>query len=450
MEDDPSAGHSAMCKALWKALSGSGQEAWRVLDASGFNSALVEAVSGTFPGVAIERTPAGFYRLCALPTVPAYEVLSHMQAALAGWKSAAEALRHLAEPARNTVLRMCMAAVERCIQEGSAQPNLGEETLATGLPIAVDTATSAYLIAAAWLGYSVRLEFKDGQTRAAGCLDTPGAPVEYGHLGRVEQIKAGIMALDPAWSSMQPRKPGEAKPLPTERYVKKVLIPRLKGQGLDLILAVSVADNQHHLADPQVCGQVYRQFGLVTVRYGREPNAEGELDDLVNDLQLMIANMHLDLNPQSDKSPEKEMKHETTGQNPAPQYHFHAPVGKVGDGNGDQLVQANAPGAQAAAGNIVNHAPTAEFTALLDAFLTLARETPELQARPESLQYIEAQVREVKEAVAAPEPGPQTGKWLKAALDGMEMATKGLDNGAKLLEKLAPVKDWLLAYINSL
>lgn len=402
--DAPSLDHSPTCQAMWLAWSENDFEAWKMLLANGFIGSLERVVKRAHPQVELEKTPMGFYRLATRPEITAFKLLSHMRVALAGMQqSVPDALRQLTPRARDAVLALCQVLVERRINEVIPRPDRLAERLPSGLPLAVDTALNAYLIAAAWLGYDIHLEIKDGKIRAEGCLDQ-FPPNEYGFRDGVDQVRAKILSLDAAYQSYPPTQPGMPKPSVGDEYIRDILIPELKVKRVEVILTVEVDNGKHPLSTPEVRKHIHDTLGVVTACFGCTPESDKQLDTWANELQLMILNMHNYLNPAipQEKRPGK------------------------------------APGV----------ADSVAFDKLLAAFLALARETPALQAQAETLKTLEAQAKEVKEAVAAPEP--HKSNRLKAALDGMEMATKGLDNGAKLLEKLAPVKDWLLAYINSL
>lgn len=401
--DDPSFDHSPTCQAMWLAWSENDFEAWNGLLANGFIGSLERVVKRAHPGAELERTAIGFYRLTTQPAISAFRLLGHMRVALAGMQqSAPGALRQLTPRVRDAVLAMCQVLVERRINEAIPRPDRLEDQLPSGLPLAVDTALNAYLIAAAWLGYDIRLEIKDGKVHAEGCLDE-FPPNEYGFSDGVNQVREKILSLDEAWKSYQPTEPGGAKPSLGDEYIRDTLIPELKAKRVEVILAVKVDDGKHPLSRLDVREHCHANFGVVTACFGRSQDGDNQLDTWANELQLMILNMHNYLNPvPQEKRPEK------------------------------------APGVP----------DSVAFDLLLKAFLALARETPALQAQPETLRTLEAQAKEVGEAVIAPEP--HKSNRLKAALDGMEMATKGLDNGAKLLEKLGSVKDLLISSWDSL
>ncbi|MBU1664900.1 MAG: hypothetical protein KKG92_05820 [Gammaproteobacteria bacterium] len=444
VSEDPSTGYSPVCVSLWKYLADS--RVWDALVRSGFPAALSQELPGV---MAFLITPAAIYRLCALPGVGAYDLLCKLQLALTenpeSQMKPLTALRQMDESTRNAVLAMCLVAGERCIHEEIGSLSNENQPIKTGMDIAVDRALSAYLIAAAWLRLSVKLEIKDRALHAPGCLEISNTPLEPRHSGVVdlvtEKIHAHAIALRPA----QPGKQNDGEPIPSPRYMKDNLLPRLRKQGIGLVLVIKAEVGMHPLADPDAREKVHTALGLSTVQYGGGQSEKSKLNSLMTDLERMLMDMHPDSMIQTSNKEIPVKPDESTSSASGPQYHFHGPVGKVGVGNGDSIAQANAPGSQAAGRDIHNTGP-AEFDKLMDEFLVLARTLADAETRGN----IEAKVIEVKEAVADPDRGPKSARLLKYAFDSLETLSKGVENGAKLLDKLAPVKDWLISNLDSL
>ncbi|MDP2431313.1 MAG: hypothetical protein Q8O33_04730 [Pseudomonadota bacterium] len=433
--EDPSSGHTPAGKAFWKKLL----PVWGHLKEIGYLS----AIQAEFPDSRVEQSPVVFYCLCVESGVDPYKLLIRLRRALSEVAPDRKvALLQLPEPVRKLLTSMALAVSERCIREHPATRFTKDETTSNGLNVSVEQTISAYLIAAAWLGLSPYIEFENGSLMAPACIETFNAPSEYKCKTPMDSIRAAVLALGKRFEVFQPSNPGSS--LPSPRLVRELVLEDMEKLGIGVVLAVRAGETDHILADPRIREQAHDELRLPTVIFGLPANTDDALEVLLTDLTTLIMN----LSPGHPSREERRitMKSDQSTESPSsPTYIFNAPVGKVGDGNGDSVAQANAPGSQAAARDIHN-ASQEGFDQLLDAFLVLAR----AHAAPEIMERVEAQAKEIKEAVADPDRGPKSAKLLKYALDGLETLSKGVDNGAKLLEKLAPVKDWLLSSWDSL
>ncbi|KFB74688.1 DUF4062 domain-containing protein [Candidatus Accumulibacter cognatus] len=134
---------------------------------------------------------------------------------------------------------------------------------------------------------------------------------------------------------------------------------------------------------------------------------------------------------QEEKMPERESEHAAAPAVTHLTMHFNAPVGTV--------AQANAPGAQAAARDIVIGVPAVE---LLQALVAVQRAIDGCSAQPEDAEQRRLMVQELNEVrtvLQGEGRSESDAKLVKRCLDGVEKSAKALSNGRTIVETLAPV-----------
>jgi hypothetical protein len=112
---------------------------------------------------------------------------------------------------------------------------------------------------------------------------------------------------------------------------------------------------------------------------------------------------------------------------------FNAPVGTV--------AQANAPGAQAAGRDINNGAQLADLMPALAALRLVIDTHPALIASPDDRVNLQGELKDIEDVLAKGERSDSDAKLVTRCLKGLKKGAEAIDDGSKILEKLAPVWD---------
>ncbi len=220
-------------------------------------------------------------------------------------------------------------------------------------------------------------------------------------------------------------------------YLRTFIRRRARKLGTSLVVSTD-AEGRFQSAERRAAllKDLQNQFDLRTFFQQRTDDAMPLWAKQMQDSLLHALGPILDISLQKAKTKEEKMPERESERAATPAVtnltmNFNAPVGTV--------AQANAPGAQAAARDIVIGLHGAE---LLQALATVQRAIDGCAGQPQDAELRRLMSQELNEARAVLQcegRSASDAKLIKRCLDGVEKSAKALTNGRTIVEALAPV-----------